>query len=36
MNPFTYESLPGRVVFGPGRITEVRAEVESLGRSGSS
>ena len=29
MNPFTYESLPGRVVFGPGRVAEVRAEVES-------
>ena len=33
MKPFTYESLPGRVVFGPGRVTEVRAEVEALDRS---
>ena len=31
MDPFTYESLPGRVVFGPGRVSEVAAEVEALG-----
>jgi maleylacetate reductase len=32
MEPFTYESLPGRVVFGPGRVSEVTAEVAALGR----
>ena len=32
MEPFTYESLPGRVVFGPGRVSEVTAEVDALGR----
>jgi maleylacetate reductase len=31
MGPFTYESLPGRVVFGPGRVSTVAAEVEALG-----
>jgi len=33
MKPFSYESLPGRVVFGPARVSEVRAEVEALDRS---
>jgi maleylacetate reductase len=32
MEAFTYESLPGRVVFGPGRVSTVAAEVEALGR----
>ena len=32
MDPFTYESLPGRVVFGPGRVAEVATEVDSLER----
>ena len=31
MNHFTYESLPGRVVFGAGRVAEVAAEVDALG-----
>ncbi|HEY8093789.1 MAG TPA: maleylacetate reductase [Acidimicrobiales bacterium] len=31
MNRFTYDSLPGRVVFGPGRVAEVAAEVDALG-----
>jgi maleylacetate reductase len=30
MNPFTYESLPARVVFGVGRVGEVGGEVERL------
>ena len=28
---FTYEALPGRIVFGAGRRSEVRSEVERLG-----
>jgi maleylacetate reductase len=32
VNPFTYESLPGRVVFGPGRLVDVAEEVDRLGR----
>ncbi len=28
---FTYEALPGRIVFGAGRRSEIRAEVERLG-----
>lgn len=31
MNPFTYDQLPGRIVFGAGRLAEVGAEVERLG-----
>lgn len=31
MNPFTYDQLPARIVFGAGRVTEVGAEVERLG-----
>jgi maleylacetate reductase len=31
MNPFTYDQLPARIVFGPGRLAEVGAEVERLG-----
>jgi len=31
MNRFTYESLPGRVVFGAGRVAEVAVEVDALG-----
>ena len=31
MNPFTYDQLPARIVFGAGRLTEVGAEVERLG-----
>jgi maleylacetate reductase len=31
MNPFTYDQLPARIVFGAGRIAEVGAEVERLG-----
>jgi maleylacetate reductase len=30
---FTYTSHPGRVVFGPGRVSEVAAEVDRLGSS---
>lgn len=30
MNPFTYDQLPARVVFGAGRLAEVGAEVERL------
>ncbi|HET9600112.1 MAG TPA: maleylacetate reductase [Acidimicrobiales bacterium] len=33
MTGFTYESLPGRVVFGPGRVAEVAGELDGLGRS---
>jgi maleylacetate reductase len=33
MDRFTYESLPGRVVFGAGSVDQVAAEVEGLGRS---
>jgi maleylacetate reductase len=29
---FVYESLPGRVVFGAGRLGDVSAEVDALGR----
>ncbi len=32
MNQFTYDQLPARVVFGAGRLAEVGAEVERLGR----
>ncbi|MBK5333377.1 MAG: maleylacetate reductase [Ilumatobacteraceae bacterium] len=31
MNPFTYDQLPARIVFGAGRLSEVGAEVERLG-----
>jgi maleylacetate reductase len=31
MNPFTYDQLPARVVFGAGRLAEVGEEVERLG-----
>ena len=31
MQPFIYESLPHRVLFGAGRSSEVRGEVERLG-----
>jgi maleylacetate reductase len=31
MNPFTYDQLPARVVFGAGRLAELGAEVERLG-----
>lgn len=31
MQPFIYDALPMRVVFGPGTIAQVRAEVERLG-----
>ena len=31
MNPFTYDQLPARIVFGAGRVEEVGAEVERLG-----
>ncbi len=31
MNPFVYEALPQRVVFGPGRRAEIAAEVDRLG-----
>ena len=31
MNPFTYDQHPARIVFGPGRLAEVGAEVERLG-----
>jgi maleylacetate reductase len=31
IDPFDYEARPVRVVFGPGRITEVGAEVDRLG-----
>jgi maleylacetate reductase len=31
MNPFTYDQLPGRIVFGAGRLAEVGAEVERVG-----
>ncbi|MEQ1881113.1 MAG: maleylacetate reductase [Burkholderiales bacterium] len=31
MKAFTYNALPSRVVFGPGRITEVGAELEKIG-----
>jgi maleylacetate reductase len=31
MNPFTYDQLPVRVVFGAGRLSEVGAEAERLG-----
>jgi maleylacetate reductase len=30
-SPFDYEALPGRVVFGAGRLAEVAAEVDGLG-----
>ena len=30
MNPFTYDQLPARIVFGAGRLAEVGAEVERL------
>jgi alcohol dehydrogenase class IV len=29
--PFTYTSYPSRVVFGPGRVTEIGGEVERMG-----
>ena len=29
-SPFVYEALPGRVVFGPGRVAEVGEEVARL------
>lgn len=32
IDAFTYEALPQRVLFGPGRIGEVAAQVEALGR----
>ena len=32
MNPFTYDQLAARIVFGAGRLAEVGAEVERLGR----
>ena len=31
MIDFTYQSLPGRVVFGPGKLAVVKAEAEHLG-----
>ena len=31
MNPFTYDQLAARIVFGAGRVAEVGAEVERLG-----
>jgi alcohol dehydrogenase class IV len=31
MNPFVYEALPQRVVFGPGRRAEIATEVDRLG-----
>jgi maleylacetate reductase len=31
IEPFVYSSLPGRVLFGPGRLDEVAAEVDRLG-----
>ncbi len=31
MNPFIYDQLPARIVFGAGRLKEVGAEVERLG-----
>lgn len=31
MRPFTYDVLAGRVVFGPGTVREVPAEIASLG-----
>jgi maleylacetate reductase len=31
MNPFTYDQLAARIVFGAGRLDEVGAEVERLG-----
>jgi maleylacetate reductase len=31
VNPFTYDQLPARIVFGAGRLAEVGAEVERLG-----
>jgi hypothetical protein len=31
MNPFTYDQLPARIVFGAGRLAEVGAEVDRLG-----
>jgi len=31
MNPFTYDQLPARIVFGAGRLSAVGAEVERLG-----
>lgn len=31
MLDFTYQALPGRVVFGPGKLAEVKAETELLG-----
>jgi maleylacetate reductase len=31
MNPFTYDQLPARIVFGAGRLASVGAEVERLG-----
>lgn len=31
MNPFTYDQLPARIVFGAGRLAEVGAEMERLG-----
>jgi alcohol dehydrogenase class IV len=31
MKPFTYEALPGRVVFGAGRRNELPSEVDALG-----
>jgi len=33
MQPFEYNALPGRVVFGRGTIGQVKAEVEALGAS---
>jgi maleylacetate reductase len=33
IDPFDYEARPVRVVFGPGRITEVGAEADRLGLS---
>jgi maleylacetate reductase len=31
MKPFTYDALPGRIIFGPGTRSSVIAEVEALG-----
>lgn len=31
MNPFTYDQLPARILFGAGRLADVGAEVERLG-----
>ena len=31
MLDFTYNALPGRVIFGPGKLAETRAETEALG-----